>query len=263
MELREILHTSIYIISAIFLVALSIEMLVSFIKKDKIYSLYNSINNVINIPVSIALASLHTLLRDEITADLPFTFFSKVDFSLTSFLFAIVCADFVYFVLHYAMHKFEYLWYFHTIHHNSTKFNLTLNARRSWLEEISHMFLTSTILYAFTPFNLETIIWGQYIVHRYQYFTHSQYIKIPRILGYIFILPQTHMIHHDQNESYQNSNYGPMFSIWDIIFGTYVHSIDESKFVPGVKNVSEDNFFKIHLYPFKKIYSKIAQRKYT
>jgi sterol desaturase/sphingolipid hydroxylase (fatty acid hydroxylase superfamily) len=47
-------------------------------------------------------------------------------------------------------------------------------------------------------------------------------------LEWVFITPRLHHVHHSDNLTLSNANFGVIFSIWDRLFGTYVNP-DEVK----------------------------------
>ena len=69
-------------------------------------------------------------------------------------------------------------------------------------------------------------------------------------MEYIFITPQTHIVHHDQEIKHQNSNFGAMFSIWDRMFGTYTGRV--YAITPGIKKYEQNNFIKMESDPIVK-----------
>ena len=48
-----------------------------------------------------------------------------------------------------------------------------------------------------------------------------------RALGWIFITPNLHHVHHHFQLPYTNRNYGDVFSIWDRLFGTFTELAKE------------------------------------
>src|SRR5262249_345804 len=54
--------------------------------------------------------------------------------------------------------------------------------------------------------------------------THSN-LRMPefidRYIRYIVVTPDLHRIHHSVREPETNSNYGAVFPVWDLIFGTF------------------------------------------
>jgi sterol desaturase/sphingolipid hydroxylase (fatty acid hydroxylase superfamily) len=64
---------------------------------------------------------------------------------------------------------------------------------------------------------------------------------------YLFITPENHRVHHDEDIKNQNSNYGNLFSIWDRMFGTFVRTRENIIF--GIKGYYQDNFIKMETDP--------------
>ena len=43
------------------------------------------------------------------------------------------------------------------------------------------------------------------------------------VLRYLFVTPQSHRLHHTLGKEVpRNKNFGAVFSVWDVMFGTYV-----------------------------------------
>jgi sterol desaturase/sphingolipid hydroxylase (fatty acid hydroxylase superfamily) len=55
---------------------------------------------------------------------------------------------------------------------------------------------------------------------------------LDKILGYIFVSPNMHKVHHHWKQPYTDSNYGAVLSIWDRLLGT-LKSLDPKVFVMG------------------------------
>jgi hypothetical protein len=63
--------------------------------------------------------------------------------------------------------------------------------------------------------------------------------KVPaRILGWFFITSNLHHTHHHWQRPGTNCNYGDVFSIWDRLFGTYVH-LPEEELVFGLDSLAD------------------------
>jgi sterol desaturase/sphingolipid hydroxylase (fatty acid hydroxylase superfamily) len=54
-------------------------------------------------------------------------------------------------------------------------------------------------------------------------FSHANWrLELGR-LGYLFISPQVHRIHHSVEQRHINKNFASLFPVIDMIFGTYYH----------------------------------------
>jgi sterol desaturase/sphingolipid hydroxylase (fatty acid hydroxylase superfamily) len=54
--------------------------------------------------------------------------------------------------------------------------------------------------------------------------THSNTrlpVGIDRLLRYVIVTPDLHRIHHSAWKTETNSNYGAVFPLWDLVFGTF------------------------------------------
>jgi sterol desaturase/sphingolipid hydroxylase (fatty acid hydroxylase superfamily) len=96
-------------------------------------------------------------------------------------------------------------------------------------------------------FSLNTIIISTYTINLFSLFCHNRYINLPRFFDYLFITPENHRVHHDEDIKNQNSNYGNLFSIWDRMFGTFVRTRENIIF--GIKGYYQDNFIKMETDP--------------
>ncbi|GGE28577.1 hypothetical protein GCM10011516_27860 [Sphingobacterium cellulitidis] len=63
-----------------------------------------------------------------------------------------------------------------------------------------------------------------FILYIFLFLEHSN-LHFPtwlnKTFGLIFVMPDHHRVHHDQNQFFTDSNYADIFIIWDRIFGTF------------------------------------------
>lgn len=50
-------------------------------------------------------------------------------------------------------------------------------------------------------------------------------LRIPKFMHRLLVTPQFHRIHHSADAKEDNSNFGVMLPIWDMIFGTHVDPV--------------------------------------
>ncbi len=169
------------------------------------------------------------------------------DISWLGFLGVFVLADLVYYVTHRLSHAVEPLWRFHAVHHSGKEMSLMLHFRISPAEyiwkapfEFLPIFLGAPMIPMLFSFRFST--WYQFIMH------HPTW-KYPNWLGYLFVSPQHHRVHHSEEIHMQNSNFAGVFNIWDRIFGTYQVPIEIKNY--GVTDWS-DNPHPTHFVYFKK-----------
>jgi sterol desaturase/sphingolipid hydroxylase (fatty acid hydroxylase superfamily) len=73
-----------------------------------------------------------------------------------------------------------------------------------------------------------------FILYIFFFLEHSN-LNYPKwlnsTLGLIFVMPDHHRVHHQQDQFYTDSNYADIFIIWDRIFGTFkMMPIEKMKF---------------------------------
>ena len=131
--------------------------------------------------------------------------------------------DFSKYVSHYFMHKFDFLWKIHLIHHSSETLNTLASFKHSWLEAFINVFL-SCLLERFFRVDLAvlTVVNGLFIyvcIWQHSDIRHLRYSN--RLLSAIFITPKAHRIHHERVAVSHHKNIGFVFTFWDRIFKSY------------------------------------------
>lgn len=158
---------------------------------------------------------------------------------------------------HYVEHQVKPLWMIHLVHHTDHKVDTTTANRHHPFE--------SLIRFVFTLFGVFVVGTPIAIVFLYQslslvatQFTHAN-IKLPKkvdnVLSYVLVSPDMHKVHHHHVLPYTDSNYGNIFSVWDRIFGTFMH-LDREKLVYGVDvfpdEIKNSNITELLKQPFQK-----------
>jgi sterol desaturase/sphingolipid hydroxylase (fatty acid hydroxylase superfamily) len=77
-----------------------------------------------------------------------------------------------------------------------------------------------------------------------------------KAIGFVFVSPNMHKVHHHWQQPYTDSNYGLIFSTWDRALGTY-SELDPSKIRYGLDryypNEEDENFMLLMKKPFRKM----------
>ena len=131
----------------------------------------------------------------------------------------LLATDLVWYWYHRLGHEINLFWGAHIVHHQSEEFNYTVSARITTIQAIvRNVFWCILPLAGFHPLMVMSIL----VIHgAYSFFTHTQLVKAPQWLEYIFVTPSIHGVHHASNEKYLNKNYGDLFVFWDKLFGTF------------------------------------------
>ena len=126
------------------------------------------------------------------------------------------------YTVHYLLHQVPLLWRLHQVHHSDPHVDVTTGTRHHPLDFlVRETFALLAVVVIGAPLAF-------YLVYRlltvfFTYLTHAN-ISFPpmveRVLGWIFVTPDLHKIHHHDEVPWTDRNYGNMLSIWDRLFKT-------------------------------------------
>jgi sterol desaturase/sphingolipid hydroxylase (fatty acid hydroxylase superfamily) len=142
--------------------------------------------------------------------------------ALLLFLATFILLDLGEYLYHVIMHKVKTLWRFHLVHHSDNTVDISTTLREHPGENIIR--LSFTLLWVFLS---GAVFWALLLRQIIQVFTtlfaHINYRlpeKLDNAIGFVFITPNLHQVHHHYKQPYTDSNYGDVLSIWDRLFGT-------------------------------------------
>lgn len=139
-----------------------------------------------------------------------------------------------YWVDHYLKHKIPILWSFHKLHHTADTLTPLTNFRNHPLDNVVFGYMLSFFIGGM----MGVLLWlfgdkadffsvdGKNIIFIVFLWTighlqHSEFwIAFTGIWGKIFLSPAHHQIHHSNDPSHFNRNFGSVLAIWDYLFGT-------------------------------------------
>jgi sterol desaturase/sphingolipid hydroxylase (fatty acid hydroxylase superfamily) len=137
---------------------------------------------------------------------------------LTSFIFL----DLGEYLYHIIMHRVGKLWGLHILHHSDKVLDITTTLRVHAGDNFIRLSLT--LLWVFISGTAFWVLMLRQIIQSFTtLFAHINFRlpdRIDHILGFIFITPNLHQVHHHYKRPYTNCNYGDVLSIWDRLFGT-------------------------------------------
>lgn len=149
-----------------------------------------------------------------------------VFFNIASFpywgqlLILFLVRDFIQYFIHRLLHRVDFLWNFHKVHHSVKEMGFAAHLRYHWMETIVYRSLEYIPL-ALIGFGITDFILVYLFTLALGHFNHSN-ISIP--LGpfkYIFNNPQMHIWHHGKEiPNKYGVNFGLTLSIWDYLFKT-------------------------------------------
>ena len=164
---------------------------------------------------------------------------------VTQAIVALVILDFVQWLVHNTLHRVNFLWEIHKVHHSvkDGEMDWIVSFRFSWLEPVIYkgaMYLPM-MWFGFHPDALFFhAVFGTLIGH----LNHANLTWDYGPLRYVFNSPRMHLYHHAYDAPAHGQNFGITLSCWDWIFGTS-HLPDEpcpQIGFPGVERVPNDFF---------------------
>lgn len=212
----------------IYLFFIPLEILLSHFNGWKLYSfketLVNIYLNLVNFGVDLALRGLALFVL---------IFFSayKLNIPWSPFWYWLVlflCEDFLFWLEHFVDHHVRLFWAVHVTHHSSEEYNLTTGFRSSvFMPFYRYLYFIPLALLGFQPLD---ILFMYAITQLYGILVHTQSVKqVPRWVGFIFVTPAHHRVHHASNIPYLDKNMGMALIIWDRIFGTFAEEMPGEK----------------------------------
>ncbi|MFT6070767.1 MAG: sterol desaturase/sphingolipid hydroxylase (fatty acid hydroxylase superfamily) [Bacteriovoracaceae bacterium] len=148
-------------------------------------------------------------------------------------ILTIIFLDLVIYYQHILTHKIPFLWKFHQVHHSDRDLDITSALRFHPVEIILSMMLKSMVI-SLMGADPKGVLVFELILSSMAIFNHANlYIhpRVEKLLRYVFVTPQMHIIHHSEERYESDSNYGFNFSFWDRIFKTYTESWKSKKII--------------------------------
>jgi len=142
------------------------------------------------------------------------------------FAVTVLLLDLGYWAQHYLNHRVPFLWKLHSVHHSQEQLNFFTDFRYHPLEYVvRHTFITVPFLFL----NVTPPVIAGFVIARewYSRFYHGNIRTNLGPLKHILVTPQSHRVHHSLEARHHDTNFGAIFSIWDLLFGTRYEGFDE------------------------------------
>lgn len=167
----------------------------------------------------------------------------------------ILILDVFIFWWHRAMHELPFLWRFHEVHHLDEHLDTTSAIRFHYGEVFLSCFVRAIMIFVFAiPF--VSIVIFEVLVLVFSLFHHSN-IKMPqgieKRMAKIIVTPSLHWVHHHALRRDTDSNYGTIFSFWDVVFKTRSLTKRTPEMKIGVEGMKDKGFRRLLIKPFKKV----------
>jgi sterol desaturase/sphingolipid hydroxylase (fatty acid hydroxylase superfamily) len=136
---------------------------------------------------------------------------------------ALLVRGFISFFTHYLMHMVPMLWRVHRVHHLDTELDVSSTVRFHPLEFIVALLpgVSMVVAFGLTPW---VLMFYELLDVMVNLWSHSN-LRLPRtvdsVFRYLVVTPDLHRIHHSAWKPETNSNFGAVFPIWDLVFGTF------------------------------------------
>jgi len=158
---------------------------------------------------------------------LKMTSFSIVDLSnfsaVVQLLIFFVVLDFVQWFTHTLLHRYNFLWKFHKVHHSVKEMGFAAHLRYHWMENILYKPLKVFALMLLGGFQPEQAFIVHFLAISIGHLNHANIKLDYGPLKYVLNNPIMHLYHHAHTlpEPFKNgANFAISLSLWDYIFKT-------------------------------------------
>jgi exosortase len=129
---------------------------------------------------------------------------------------------------HRLFHRVPLLWRLHLVHHSDTQIDVTTSERHHPLE---FLLGTAVLMVLVSTLGLPAPALGLYlltatVVALYSHANLRLPASLDRPLTWFIVTAPVHAVHHSDLQAQTDSNYGSVLTVWDRLFGTYVHPED-------------------------------------
>jgi len=195
--------------------------------------------------------------------------------AITVFL-TFLALEFGYWFSHWLMHRIDWLWEFHKVHHSAE----VMTPLTEWRQHPVELFMFpalmgaavamihAPVIYLFGRESQTLALGGVNVILIVFWYTvlHLRHSHIPFTLegfwGRILQTPAHHQVHHSTDPRHFNRNLGYCLSLWDWLFGTlYVPRKDERfEFGLGERDEPLETLIGSLVAPFGRAAGLIARR---
>lgn len=131
-----------------------------------------------------------------------------------------VVYDFFHYWAHRAQHEIAPFWTFHRVHHDDEAMDASTSVRHSLGAGIIGTVLAHFPTYMICGGGLLPYAGSILLFWVWFFFSHADLRVSLGPLGWVFVGPQQHRIHHGRSAEYHQTNYAQFFPFYDWLFGT-------------------------------------------
>jgi len=173
-------------------------------------------------------------------------------------LVTLLIRGFISFFTYFLMHKIPFLWRIHRVHHLDTEMDVSTNVRFHPFEFIINTIVGVPIivLFGFPVWVLMLYELFDVVITLVSHANISFPKRIEKILHYIIVTPDLHRVYHSSYQPETDTNFGAVFPVWDILFGTFKTKTraPQKEMEIGLEEVRDErvnNIIWLLLSPFK------------
>lgn len=182
-------------------------------------------------------------------------------------ILGVVLYDLTTYWVHRASHKVPLLWRLHRVHHSDTTMDSSTTLRFHPLELVL-IYQTGNIVTAgLFGTDVNSMVVYYFIIYIFLFLEHAN-LRYPKwlnnTLGLVFVMPDHHRVHHQQEQFYTDSNFADIFIIWDRLFGTFkMMPVEQMKYgLVEFEGEKKQSFLYLMKSPFMQI-KRVASEKPT
>lgn len=228
---------------------------------DTFYMFFNFF--LLNLIILIALSNTTAQLFNDIlnSFGLSITNFQLFDINtfphwLRLFVFFVII-DFVQWFTHTLLHKYEFLWNFHKVHHSVKQMGFAAHLRYHWMEPVVYNSMKYIPLAIMGGFTAQDVALVHFFNITIGHLNHANINWDYGCLKYILNNPKMHIWHHAKElpeERKKGVNFGITLSVWDYLFKTNYIPYNGRDIEIGFNGDEKfpKNFINQELYPLNK-----------
>jgi sterol desaturase/sphingolipid hydroxylase (fatty acid hydroxylase superfamily) len=195
--------------------------------------------------------------------------------ALTTVVF-VVAFDLGYWFSHWLLHRYDFLWEFHKVHHSAEVLNPFTAFRSHPIDDLLQFNTISlvtgsaygVIVYLFgagaqqfTLLQINVVMLVYYLTIFHLRHTHV-WLPVRGALAYVIQSPAHHQIHHSMEKQHSGKNLGFCLSLWDWTFGTLFIPEEERRFRFGIGKEGQEfnSVARLYARPFVQIARSIRRK---
>jgi sterol desaturase/sphingolipid hydroxylase (fatty acid hydroxylase superfamily) len=140
----------------------------------------------------------------------------------------LVGLDLFTYTAHVLLHKSEFGWRVHRVHHSENQMDVTTTFRQHPVETVWRILwqLAAVVVFGL-PLWVVVVYLTLSSLNALMEHANIRYgDRLDWFLRLLIVTPNMHKIHHSREQRQTDSNYSNIFSMWDRIFGTYTRRVD-------------------------------------